>query len=357
MASEYSALIIGGGISGLQASLDLANHGFQVHLVEKQSSLGGIVRQLSKLFPTLQDADGIVKPMIDKVASNSNIKTYTQTEVKRLQGSIGDFRVTVGPVLRSGASSLKEEITADVIIVATGFQQYDAGKVGQYKYGKYKNVITGLEYEAMCRSDGPTGGKIVRVDNGASPASVVYVLCVGSRNQKHLSYCCNIGCLNALKHAYLLREQYAGKDVDAYICYTDIRAVTKRGEQFYQKVRASEIEFIHGQPSEIREAKDGSLTIDVYDQSTSKLLSITADLFVLETGLSPQVNIKQELGLTLDEDGFFLERNAQIETNETARDGVFLAGTVSQPMHSFEATVHASAAALKAISAARAHKS
>jgi heterodisulfide reductase subunit A-like polyferredoxin len=171
---------------------------------------------------------------------------------------------------------------------------------------------------------------------------------VGSRDEKHLRYCCNLGCLNAIKHAHLLREQY-GKEVDAYICYIDVRAVTKVGEQFYNRVRAEEVEFIHGQPSEVREAPDGTLTLDVYDQAMSKLLSITADVVVLEVGLPPNVEIAEKLGLTLTEDGFATEKDPQLNSNETKVEGIFLAGAVQQPMHSSQAVTHASAAALKAI--------
>ncbi len=243
----------------------------------------------------------------------------------------------------------REELSVSAIVLATGFQQYDAQKVGQYKYGLYRNVITGMEYERLCSASGPTGGKILRIDNKEKPESVVFILCVGSRDEKHLRYCCNVGCLNAVKHAHFLREQY-GEEVDSYICYTDVRAVTKRGEQFYQKARAKGVEFIHGQPSEVRQAPDGSLTLDVYDQATSKLLSINADLVVLETGLPPQVDLKEKLKLSLDEDGFFAEKHPLLAPNKTLMDGVFLAGAVQQPMHVYEALVHASAAALKALS-------
>lgn len=242
-----------------------------------------------------------------------------------------------------------EELSVDVIVLATGFTQYDAQKVGQYKHGVYPNVITGMEYERLCSSTGPTGGKILRIDNRKKPKSVVFILCVGSRDEKHLRYCCNIGCLNALKHAYYLKQQY-GEEVDTYVCYTDVRAVTKKGEQFYQKVRASGVEFIHGQPSEVRQAPNDSLTLDVYDQATSKLLSITADLVVLETGLKPQIDLKEKLKLTLNEDDFLTEKHPQLAPNETPIDGIFLAGAVQQPMHVCEALVHASAAAMKALS-------
>jgi len=342
MTKRHSALVIGGGIAGIQASLDLAQNGFLVYLVEKQHELGGTVKQLSRLFPTLQDAEETINPLLEKCASNPNVRVFTDAEIKGIDGSIGNFRVKI---LKKGE---EQEVQADVILVATGFRQYDAKKVGQYKYGQYTNVITGLEYEAMCKPDRPTHGKIVRPDNGQKPKSVAYILCVGSRDEKHLRYCCNLGCLNAVKHAHFLREQY-GKEVDAYICYIDVRAVTKAGEQFYNKVRAEEVEFIHGQPSEVREAPDGTLTLDVYDQATSKLLSITADLVVLEVGLPPNVEIAGKLGLELNEDGFMREKDQQLNANETTMEGIFLAGAVEQPMHSSQAATHASAAALRAV--------
>jgi len=146
----------------------------------------------------------------------------------------------------------------------------------------------------------------------------------------------------------LLREQY-GKDVDAYVCYIDVRAVTKRGEQFYNKVRDMEVEFIHGQPSEVREAPDGTLTLDVYDQSTSKLMSLTADLVVLEVGFIPNTDLKDILRLPLDEDRFLTEKNPQLEPCETPVKGIYLAGAIQQPMRTSEAVTSASAAVLRAI--------
>jgi heterodisulfide reductase subunit A-like polyferredoxin len=341
MSKRHSALVIGAGVAGLQASLDLANNGFDVTLIEKQPQIGGAMLKLCKLFPTLQNAEDVLKPLIENVASNPSITILTNSQIQSVEGSFGNFKVKV-------TGSQTKELSADVILVATGFSQYDAKKVGQYKYGQYKNVITGLEYEQMCNPNGSTKGKIVRPDNGEKPKSAVFVLCVGSRDEKHLRYCCNLGCLNAIKHAYLLREQY-GKDIDAYVCYIDVRAVTKRGEQFYNKVRDMEVEFIHGQPSDVREAKDDTLTLDVYDQSTSKLMSITADLVVLEVGFQPQTRLKDILKLPLDEDGFFAEKDQQLEPCETPIKGIYLAGAVQQPMRTSEATTSASAAALRAI--------
>jgi heterodisulfide reductase subunit A-like polyferredoxin len=343
MEKQHSALVIGGGIAGLQASLDLAENGFQVYLVEKEETLGGNVKNLSKLHPTLKDAEETIQPMIQSVLNTSNIKVFTTAQIQSAEGSIGNFKAKIAK------NDSTTEVQADVIIVATGYQQYDARKLGQYRYGQYKNVITGLEYEKMCKLNGPTKGQILRLDNGQKPKSVVYVLCAGSRDEKHLRYCCNLGCLNSIKHAHLLKEQY-GKEVNAYVCYTDVRSITKHGEQFYQKVRGEEVEFIHGQPSEVREAKDGTLTLDVYDQALSKLLAVTADIVVLEVGLPPQVEIAEKLGLSLTEDRFISEKDPQLYVNETTVKGILLAGAVQQPMHVYEATSNASAAVLKAVS-------
>lgn len=348
MMNQHSALVIGAGVAGLQASLDLVQNGYLVYLVEKQPSLGGTVKKLSRLFPTFQGAEEVIAPLVDKAVSNPNIKILLQAEVKSIEGAIGNFKAKIRHTQSSDAQFVEEEIQADLIIVATGFKQYDANRLGQYKYGQYRNVVTGLEYEAMCRHDGPTQGRILRPDNSQKPRSVAFILCAGSRDEKHLRYCCNLGCLNAIKHAHLLREQY-DKEVGVYVCYIDVRAVTKMGEQFYSNVRAEEVEFIHGQPSDVRESADGTLTLDVYDQATSKLLSITADLVVLEMGLQPQVEIAEKLGLALNEDGFITEKDPQLNTNKTTVDGIFLAGAVQQPMHTYQAVAHTSAAILNAM--------
>jgi len=422
--NRHSALVVGGGVAGLQAAVDLASMGINVYLVEKEPRLGGHTPLLHQVFPTLEDAEELTKQLLQKVLDNPNISVLSYAKIESVTGSVGNFGVHVSKRARyvdevkctncgkcekvcpvdvpkkfeiglatrkaiylpkpfavpvrylidketclyfrdkschacqdacpEGAvlydqKLLHEELCVDAIVLATGFCQYDAQKVGQYKYGAYPNVITGMEYERLCSSTGPTGGKILRIDNKKRPKSVVFILCAGSRDEKHLRYCCNIGCLNGLKHACYLKQQF-GEEVDAYICYTDIRAVTKQGEQLYQKVRADGVEFIHGQPSEVRQTLNGFLTLDVYDLATSKLLSITADLVVLETGLKPQVNLKEKLKLPLDENHFFPEKHPQLAPNETTREGIFLAGAVQQPMHIYESLINGSAAAMKVLS-------
>ena len=423
MTDNPSILVIGGGVAGLQASLDLARAGVKVYLVERKPRVGGHTSLLGKVFPTLEDAEELVKPIIEDVVKHENIMIIPYSEVTRVERDEGGFKVTilkraryvdeekctvcgkceeVCPVevpreyemkfssrkavylpspyptpptyiidkenclyFKDGSCQAcgeacpenavvynqkpeKMTLDADAIIVATGFKPYEAKRKGQYKYGVYHNVITGMEYERLCNPKGPTKGKILRADNLEKPKSVVYILCVGSREEDNNHYCCRIGCLNALKHAYLLKEQY-GEQVDAHICYTDIRAVGKRAERFYRRVREAEVNFIHGEPSEIRKLPNGLLTIDVYDQATSKLLSITADIIVLETGLVPETSLHEELGIPLIENSFFEESHPQLAPNETAVKGVFLAGAVQEPMNIAETMSNASAAAMKVL--------
>ena len=423
MTNKRSILVIGAGIAGLQASLDLARAGVEVYLVERNPRIGGHMPLLHRVFPTLETAEELVKPIIENVTKHENVRIIPYSEITKVESDSSSFKVTilkkaryvdeekctacgkcdeVCPVEVPKGYEMKlsvrkaiylpspyptsptymidkdrclyfkdrschacrevcpenavvynqkpEEFILDVdaIIVATGFKPYDAEKKGQYKYSAYRNVITGIEYERLCNPKGPTNGKILRIDNLEKPKSVVYVLCVGSRDIENNEYCCRIGCLNALKHAYLLKDQY-GDDVDAHLCYTDIRAVGKRAEKFYRTVRESEVNFIHGEPSEIRELPDKSLTVDVYDQATSKLLSITADIIVLETGLEPEIDLHGKLGIPLTENRFFKEVHPQLAPSEAAVGGIFLAGAVQEPMNIAEAMTSASAAAMKVL--------
>lgn len=421
-----SALVIGGGIAGIRAALDLANAGIKVYLVEKKQSIGGKMAQLDKTFPTLDCSKCILTPLMVDVARHPNITIYAYSEVDEVSGSAGDFKVRVRlkptyvdwskctgcgyctercparapkefdeglgmrkaiyfdfpqaiprrPVIDPkyclwftkgicraceklcpvGAIDLNQkeryvELNVGAIVVATGYELYDMTKIREYGYGRYKNVITGLQLERLSDADGPTKGKIVRLSDGKEPETVAIVLCAGSRDEKHVRYCCRFGCAAAIKHVYYIKHSVP--EAKVFVLYTDIRAFGKGYEEFYQRFRGmDDVYFIRGRPAEIFEDKDGSLIFDVFDSNTGQLLSIRADLVVLESAVVPPrdwESLRRMLKISCDPGGFALELHPKLRPFETTADGIFLAGTIQGPKDIPDTVAHAAAAAAAAI--------
>ena len=423
------ALVVGGGIAGIQASLDLSEKGFHVYLVEKEPSIGGRMAQLDKTFPTLDCASCILTPKMMDVKNHPNIELFAYSEVVSVDGSIGNYRVKVvrkpryvdfdkctgcgdcvnvcrmkgkvpdefnmnlgkrgavyipfpqaiplkatidpeqclflryGKCGRSPACqdvceaeaidfTQKEELVefeVGVIVVATGYDLLDPSALYEYGYSRYKDVITTLELERLISSSGPTGGEIVCPSDQRKPGSVTFVLCVGSRDETVCTWCCRVGCMTALKQAYLLRE-HLGDDVEINICYTDIRSFGKRYEEFYRRIRGVKTNFFRGRPSEVKEKKDG-LTIDVFDTMTNKLFEIKTDLVVLVPAVVPR-NDSSDLGKILHvsrgADGFFLEAHPKLKPMDTFTDGIFIAGCCQGPKDIQDSVAQASGAASRA---------
>lgn len=427
-----SVLVIGGGISGIRASLDLAKAGYKVYLVERRQSIGGKMAQLDKTFPTLDCSQCILTPMMVDVANHPNITLYAYSEVEAVNGRPGEFDVVVKfkptyvdwekctgcgtcvekcpqkvpsefeeglgyrkaiyfefpqaiprkPVIDknnclyflkgvckvcerfcpTGAIKFDDEerrveIKVGAIILATGYDLYDMKKMHEYGYGKYRNVITGLQFERLSSAGGPTGGKIktLKVERGRivpdkEPKTVAIILCAGSRDENHVKYCCRIGCMAGLKHAYYVASSMP--DTKVIICYTDIRAFGKGFEEFYQRIRTlPNVYFIRGRPMEIFENKDGSLYFTVFDSNTNKLVEVTADLVVLETALVPPAGfeeLRRMVKISCDPGGFGLELHPKLKPVETTVDGIYLAGFIQGPKDIPDAVSHAAAAAAAA---------
>jgi heterodisulfide reductase subunit A len=244
------------------------------------------------------------------------------------------------------------EVEVGNIVVATGYELYDVARyIPEYGLGKCRNVLTGMHLERMASASGPTGGKIIRPSDGKQPESVAIILCVGSRDQNHLGYCCEIGCVAGLKHAYYVTSQIPGAMV--YICYTDIRANGKGYEEFYGRMRIQgHVNFIHGKPSEIHEDEDSSLYFNVFDLNTDKLLEVKTDLVVLETGIIPNPasdELRRKLKIATGPDEFFLELHPKLRPVETSMDGILICGTAQGPKDIPSTVAQAGAAASKAI--------
>ncbi len=363
-----AALVIGGGIAGLEAALDIAEAGYRVYLVEREEQLGGNMAQLSRTFPTLESAAELLAQTISQVQEHPNIEVMTASEVVEVEGYVGNFAVKV----KVGQVGNLSELEVGAIVVATGYEPFDPRLKPEFAYGIYDNVITSLEFERLSSPSGPTGGKIEV--NGRQPKDVVFIKCVGSRD-KNLGneYCSRVCCMYTAKQAYLVKEQIP--DANVTIFYMDVRAFGKGFEEFYDQVRAEGVRYRRGNASEIyrkghvlspskgdpsilRQAQDGAasgqgkLIVRAEDTLLSETLEVEADLVVLAVGMVPRHDVKELaslLKLSRSTDGFFLEAHPKLRPIDTTTDGVFLAGTCQGPKDIADTVAQAKAAASSAL--------
>lgn len=237
------------------------------------------------------------------------------------------------------------------IIVATGFTQFDHSVYGEYGYGKYKDVITGLHFERMVNSSGPTGGKVIRPSDGKEAHDVVFIQCVGSRDeQKGMPYCSRLCCMYTAKHALLLKEH--NKDSQAYVFYIDIRAAGKNYEEFVKRVQDEYgAVYLRGRVSRIFE-KDGKLIVRGADTLSGAQIEIKADMVVLATGLIAQhdaAKLAQMLHIPYDKNNLYTEAHPKLAPVETITSGIFLTGSCQSPKDIPDTVATASAASVKAL--------
>jgi len=356
-----SSLIIGAGIAGITAALSLADQGFKVYLIEKDPELGGNLRRLHKLYPTMQDASEILSPAIEAVKNHKNIQLLTSTTIADVKGFVGNFQVA------ASKNGQKIEFDVGTIIVACGALNYRPPE-GLYQYGVFDNVLTQLEMDQRL-SKGTIG----------NPERVVMIQCVGSRKgeirayeleafamsdtsrllrkilkarkEEGWPYCSRICCMNAIKNAILIKEQSPKTDV--IILYSDLR-VYKEYEDLYSKARDLEvkfIKFIEEAGPEITQTPDQNLLVSVYDMLAGHEVKFVTDWVVLSTPLIPHkdsVLLARTLKIPLSPDGFLMEAHLKLRPVDTQMDGIFLAGAATGPKDVPESIVSAKAAAARA---------
>ncbi|MGC9333760.1 MAG: CoB--CoM heterodisulfide reductase iron-sulfur subunit A family protein, partial [Anaerolineae bacterium] len=331
------ALVIGGGIAGMQAALEVADAGYPVVLVEKSDHLGGHMADLSGLYLNLDTAHtsgaSLLQQKIEAVTSHPNIQVVTSAEVVEMGGYVGNF--TAGVERKPAGSAESTTFTFDVgsIVVATGYDLYAKEKLGEYGGGRYPDVIDGLQFEAMLRPDGPTGGQIRRPSDGQVPKEVVWVQCAGSRDPElHLSYCSKVCCMYVAKQAMAYKQQVPKGQ--ATVFYIDIRSQGKGYEEYVQRaMEEHDVLYVRGKVAKVFQ-ENGRVVAWGVDTLTSLPLEVEADLVVLATATVPRADA-QELGQLLrvgtDEHGFFSEAHPKLRPLESLTAGVFLAGAAQFP--------------------------
>ncbi len=247
---------------------------------------------------------------------------------------------------------LKDEIieeTVGAIVASTGYDLMDTSMYGEYGYGKYKDVISGLQFERLLSASGPTEGVIKRPSDGKTPKTIVFVQCVGSRDpEKGVPYCSKVCCMYTAKHAKLFAHKVHGSQ--SYVFYIDVRATGKGYEEFVRGTMEQDgAVYLRGRVSKIYEDK-GKLIVKGADTLSGNQVEIAADMVVLATGVIPKKGsdkLAQMLGISYDKYGFFTESHPKLRPAESSTAGIFLAGMAQGPRDIPESVVSGSAAASK----------
>ncbi len=241
------------------------------------------------------------------------------------------------------------ELEVGAIVVATGFDVFDATRLSAYAYGKSPNVIDGIQFERLSSASGPTRGEIITAE-GKKPERVAIIHCVGSRDANANPYCSRVCCMYAMKHAHLVRDK-TGAEVFEF--YMDIRAFGKGYEEFYERVQEEGIYFVRGRGAEVVVLNNGQLQVKAEDTNLGIPVQVTVDMVVLATAMEPQRDadrVASLFGLSRSADGFFQEAHPKLRPFHTNTEGVFLAGACQSPKDVPDTVAHASAAAAETLS-------
>ena len=329
--------IIGGGIAGMESSAFLSAMGFEVTLIEQEKVLGGHLRNWERLFPTKRLGKEVLSFLSNGITDKIQVKTG-QT-VQSIERTNERFFLE----LTSG-----DKMTADAILLATGYDLFDARKKEEYGYGIYDNVITSADLEEMFLK-----GDTIKTSNGIVPKRIGFVHCVGSRDEKAGNiYCSKVCCVTAVKQATEVKERYPQTEVFCF--YMDMRMYGRHFEELYKESQEKwGVNYIRGRLSESCENKDQTILVKVEDTLSGRPLRMNVDLLVLMVGFIPSkgtVKIGKMLDIDFEDDGFIKNADEHTMTNVSSKSGVFLAGTCTGPRTISNTITDARAAAAKVAS-------
>jgi heterodisulfide reductase subunit A len=312
----------------------LACKGIEVVVIEKEDHLGGHISQWDRLFPNRRKSDEVLQFIENNM--NDGISIHLKTTITGIHKQDSSFLVSFDG---------NEDLPADALLIATGFDLFDCRKKEEYGYGIYDNVMTSAEVEQTFRS-----GKMISTAAGKKPGKVGIIHCVGSRDEKVGNiYCSKVCCITGVKQSIEIKEQLP--DAEIFCFYMDLRMFGRHFEEMYLEAQQKwDIHFIRGRLSEASENQDRSIVLKVEDTLAGLPLKLNVDLVILLAGFMPSAETKRlasMLGLIAGEDGFLDPMDEHIHANSTSVPGVFLAGAVKGPVSVQNTMADAQAAAVQ----------
>ncbi len=343
-----ATLIIGGGISGLTAALEIANAGKQVYLVEKSDQLGGQVKKFDLTFPHLSSAQQMIRPIVQRVDNHPNISVFLETEIREVTGYIGNFKTAISV---NGGDPV--ELEFGNIIAAVGLKPFNPEVISEYNYKEFPDVITSFEFEEKLLA-----GRILTV-YGKEPRNVAIIHCVGSRNKKYHEYCSRVCCMAALKYVHQVRAALPSANI--FEIYADMRAYGKGHEEFYALTTHRQIMFLmYDQQKKLPvinqadRSDNCNMIIEMDELLSGQSIEVPVDMVILMVNMEAQENVKQvvrAIGVSLCGNQFFIEKHPKLDPVATTTGGVYIIGTCQGPKDIPDSVAQARAAAARILGA------
>lgn len=314
--SKKNIVVVGAGISGLEASRNLAELGYTVDLIEKTDKVGGHVKDWHKTFPYIEDSNQIIS-YVSQALTNENVKLHDSTEISYVENTAGVFKLK---------SKKNKNFSADAVLISNGFNLFDAHKKEEYGYGIFENVISNSDLESYFKTPSKFKNK--------EKLKFGFIHCVGSRDAKvNNVYCSKVCCATAVKQAIEVKLLFP--DSEVYCFYMDLRMYGKHFEElFYQAQEKHGIHFVRARLSEVNQNFDTTLQIKIEDTLTSRPMKLSLDYIILMSGMSKAVDtahIADLFKLDCDEYGFLKPAEYIINENKTNSEGVFVCGANTGP--------------------------
>jgi heterodisulfide reductase subunit A len=337
-----SVLVIGAGVAGMRASVDLARMGNQVYLIEKEDHIGGQLASRGALFPTGETGEKLVKTLYDRIRSMNNITLFTSASLEKVTGSLGNFKAEVHL-----GSDKKEILTlsAGSVLVTTGYEPY-LPKENEFGYKTSPRIVTINDFDKILNA----GRKSLTIE-GHPVNSVAFIYCVGMRQSKgENKYCSRACCTSAIHTSLTMHEQFPG--IRAFHLYRDIRTYGKQEILYEKSSKAGDVYIMYNEKfPPVVEPTPEHIRINVKDYLTMKKnLELDVDLLILVNGMVPRsdsLNVASILKIPVGSDKFFNEIHPKLRPVETVINGVFLGGSCQGPKNIQESVQSSLSAAAK----------